>query len=213
MSWGVDLASEHERFLTEKVYKQPLIVYNYPKDIKVRWAVHSSNQGAFHCQRRQPFCSMIVLLHAIVMLEGHRLILSFLKADTCAFGSIMLPSARVNWAAALDVGLTERTLRAGSQAFYMRLNDDGKTVAAMDVLVPKIGELIGGAQREERLEVCCQITCLLHIWKCCLSVQSGARWLSECTWGQAYFTSANARLHDIGRAQFISRTLVKRLHS
>ena len=39
------------------------------------------------------------------------------------------------------------------QAFYMRLNDDGKTVAAMDVLVPKIGELIGGAQREERLEV------------------------------------------------------------
>ena len=39
------------------------------------------------------------------------------------------------------------------QAFYMRLNEDGKTVAAMDVLVPKIGELIGGAQREERLEV------------------------------------------------------------
>ncbi|KAK9807936.1 hypothetical protein WJX73_004913 [Symbiochloris irregularis] len=72
VSWGVDLASEHERYLTEKVYKQPLIVYNYPKDIK---------------------------------------------------------------------------------AFYMRLNEDGKTVAAMDVLVPKIGELIGGAQREERLEL------------------------------------------------------------
>ena len=39
------------------------------------------------------------------------------------------------------------------QAFYMRLNDDGKTVAAMDVLVPKVGELIGGSQREERLDV------------------------------------------------------------
>jgi asparaginyl-tRNA synthetase len=40
------------------------------------------------------------------------------------------------------------------QAFYMRLNDDGKTVAAMDLLVPGVGELIGGSQREERLEVC-----------------------------------------------------------
>jgi hypothetical protein len=39
------------------------------------------------------------------------------------------------------------------KAFYMRMNDDGKTVAAMDVLVPKVGELIGGSQREERLEV------------------------------------------------------------
>ena len=39
------------------------------------------------------------------------------------------------------------------KAFYMRLNDDGKTVAAMDVLVPKLGEIIGGAQREERLDV------------------------------------------------------------
>ncbi|KAK9838840.1 hypothetical protein WJX74_004282 [Apatococcus lobatus] len=72
VSWGVDLSSEHERYLTEEVFKQPVIVYNYPKEIK---------------------------------------------------------------------------------AFYMRANDDGKTVAAMDVLVPKVGELIGGSQREERLEV------------------------------------------------------------
>ena len=72
VSWGIDLASEHERFLTEEIFKKPTIVYNYPKDIK---------------------------------------------------------------------------------AFYMRLNDDGKTVAAMDVLVPGVGELIGGSQREERLEV------------------------------------------------------------
>ena len=72
MSWGIDLASEHERYLTEEIFKKPTIVYNYPKDIK---------------------------------------------------------------------------------AFYMRLNDDGKTVAAMDVLVPGVGELIGGSQREERLEV------------------------------------------------------------
>ncbi len=67
--WGKDLQSEHERFLTEEHFKQPVIVYDYPKDIK---------------------------------------------------------------------------------AFYMRLNDDEKTVAAMDILVPAIGEIIGGSQREER---------------------------------------------------------------
>ena len=72
VEWGIDLASEHERYITEEIFKRPTIVYNYPKDIK---------------------------------------------------------------------------------AFYMRLNDDGKTVAAMDVLVPGVGELIGGSQREERLEV------------------------------------------------------------
>jgi asparaginyl-tRNA synthetase len=70
--WGIDLQSEHERYLTEKHAKKPVIVMNYPKDIK---------------------------------------------------------------------------------AFYMRLNDDGKTVAAMDVLAPGIGEIIGGSQREERLDV------------------------------------------------------------
>jgi asparaginyl-tRNA synthetase len=70
--WGVDLQSEHERYLTEKYVKRPVIVMNYPKDIK---------------------------------------------------------------------------------AFYMRANDDGRTVAAMDVLAPGIGEIIGGSQREERLEV------------------------------------------------------------
>lgn len=72
VEWGIDLGSEHERYLTEKVEKKPTIVYNYPKDIK---------------------------------------------------------------------------------AFYMRLNDDNKTCAAMDCLVPHIGEVIGGSQREERLEV------------------------------------------------------------
>jgi len=72
VSWGIDMQSEHERYLTEKVVKGPIAVVNYPKDIK---------------------------------------------------------------------------------AFYMRLNDDGKTVAAMDVLAPGIGEIIGGSQREERLEV------------------------------------------------------------
>ncbi|MGB3585030.1 MAG: asparagine--tRNA ligase [Tunicatimonas sp.] len=68
--WGVDLQSEHERFLVEKHFKKPVILYNYPKQIK---------------------------------------------------------------------------------AFYMRQNDDDKTVAAMDVLFPGIGEIIGGSQREERL--------------------------------------------------------------
>jgi len=72
VKWGVDLQSEHERYLTEKHTGRPVILVNYPKEIK---------------------------------------------------------------------------------AFYMRLNDDGKTVAAMDVLAPGIGEIIGGSQREERLEV------------------------------------------------------------
>ncbi|GAA5524544.1 asparagine--tRNA ligase [Microbulbifer aestuariivivens] len=71
VAWGIDLASEHERYLAEKHFKKPVIVMNYPKDIK---------------------------------------------------------------------------------AFYMRMNDDGKTVAAMDVLAPGIGEIIGGSQREERLD-------------------------------------------------------------
>ena len=72
VNWGVDLQSEHERYLTEQYAKKPVIVMNYPKAIK---------------------------------------------------------------------------------AFYMRVNDDGRTVAAMDVLAPGIGEIIGGSQREERLEV------------------------------------------------------------
>jgi asparaginyl-tRNA synthetase len=72
VSWGIDLQSEHERYLTEKVVKGPIAVLNYPKDIK---------------------------------------------------------------------------------AFYMRLNADGNTVAAMDVLAPGIGEIIGGSQREERLDM------------------------------------------------------------
>ena len=72
VSWGCDLQTEHERYLTEKHFKKPVFVYDYPKEIK---------------------------------------------------------------------------------AFYMRLNDDNKTVAAVDMLVPGIGELIGGSQREERLDV------------------------------------------------------------
>jgi len=72
VAWGLDLQSEHERYLTEQHVGRPVVLMNYPKDIK---------------------------------------------------------------------------------AFYMRLNDDDKTVAAMDVLAPGIGEIIGGSQREERLDV------------------------------------------------------------
>ncbi|MGI0481581.1 asparagine--tRNA ligase [Geminocystis sp. CENA526] len=72
VEWGIDLQSEHERYLAEQLFKKPVIVTNYPKDIK---------------------------------------------------------------------------------AFYMRLNDDQKTVSAMDILAPNIGEIIGGSQREERLDV------------------------------------------------------------
>lgn len=71
VSWGIDLQSEHERYLTENHFKKPIMVYDYPKDIK---------------------------------------------------------------------------------AFYMRQNDDGKTVAAVDCLVPGVGEIIGGSQREERYD-------------------------------------------------------------
>jgi asparaginyl-tRNA synthetase len=70
VEWGVDLQTEHERYLTEQVFKKPIFVTDYPKDIK---------------------------------------------------------------------------------AFYMRLNDDNRTVAAMDLLVPGVGEIIGGSQREERI--------------------------------------------------------------
>lgn len=72
VEWGIDLQTEHERYLTEQIFKKPVFVTDYPKDIK---------------------------------------------------------------------------------AFYMRLNEDGKTVAAADCLVPGIGEIIGGSQREERLDV------------------------------------------------------------
>lgn len=72
VEWGVDLQTEHERYITEEVYKKPVFVTDYPKEIK---------------------------------------------------------------------------------AFYMRINEDDKTVAAMDLLVPGIGEIIGGSQREERLEI------------------------------------------------------------
>jgi asparaginyl-tRNA synthetase len=72
VSWGKDLQAEHERYLTEEVFKRPVILFDYPRSIK---------------------------------------------------------------------------------PFYMRLNDDGKTVRAMDILVPKVGEIIGGSQREERLDV------------------------------------------------------------
>lgn len=70
--WGIDLPSEHERYICETIFKKPVILTNYPKEIK---------------------------------------------------------------------------------AFYMKVDEDGRTVAAADVLVPKIGEIIGGSQREHRLDV------------------------------------------------------------
>ena len=82
VAWGTDLQSEHERYLVEKHFKKPVIVRDYPKDIK---------------------------------------------------------------------------------SFYMRLNDDGKTVAAMDILAPGIGEIVGGSQREERLEKLEQRMAEMHI--------------------------------------------------
>ncbi|MEN9445790.1 MAG: asparagine--tRNA ligase [Bacteroidota bacterium] len=82
VKWGIDMQSEHERYLVEKHFKKPVIVTNYPKDIK---------------------------------------------------------------------------------AFYMRQNDDGKTVAAMDILAPGIGEIVGGSQREERLDLLTQRMQEMHI--------------------------------------------------
>ena len=82
VKWGIDMQSEHERYLVEKHFKKPVIVTNYPKDIK---------------------------------------------------------------------------------SFYMRLNEDGKTVAAMDILAPGIGEIVGGSQREERLDKLEQRMAEMHI--------------------------------------------------
>ena len=82
VKWGIDMQSEHERYLVEKHFKKPVIVNNYPKEIK---------------------------------------------------------------------------------AFYMRQNDDGKTVAAMDILAPGIGEIVGGSQREERLDKLQQRMKEMHI--------------------------------------------------
>ena len=82
VKWGIDMQSEHERYLVEKHFKKPVIVTGYPKDIK---------------------------------------------------------------------------------AFYMRQNDDGKTVAAMDILAPGIGEIVGGSQREERLEILTQRMKEMHV--------------------------------------------------
>ncbi len=82
VKWGIDMQSEHERYLVEKHFKKPVIVSDYPKDIK---------------------------------------------------------------------------------AFYMRQNDDGKTVAAMDILAPGIGEIVGGSQREERLDKLTQRMEEMHI--------------------------------------------------
>jgi asparaginyl-tRNA synthetase len=82
VKWGIDMQSEHERYLVEKHFKKPVIVTNYPKDIK---------------------------------------------------------------------------------AFYMRQNDDGKTVAAMDILAPGIGEIVGGSQREERLDLLTKRMTEMHI--------------------------------------------------
>ena len=82
IQWGSDLQSEHERYLVEKHFKKPVIVTDYPKDIK---------------------------------------------------------------------------------SFYMRLNDDGKTVAAMDILAPGIGEIVGGSQREERMDLLVQRMEEMHI--------------------------------------------------
>lgn len=82
VKWGIDMQSEHERYLVEKHFKKPVIVTNYPKEIK---------------------------------------------------------------------------------AFYMRQNEDGKTVAAMDILAPGIGEIVGGSQREERLELLEQRMKEMHV--------------------------------------------------
>ena len=109
MEWGVDLASEHERYLTDVVHAgRPVIVYDYPKEIKAFYMrVKVFFKKFFHQKKK------------------HR------KKTNLFPSPLILPS-----------------LFAPLQA-----NDDGKTVAAMDILVPGVGELVGGSQREERLEV------------------------------------------------------------
>ncbi len=100
VAWGDDLQSEHERYLTERVIKKPVIVTDFPFDFK---------------------------------------------------------------------------------AFYMRRNDDGKTVAAMDVLVPQIGEIVGGSQREERLDVLADSMRIKGIGRGSLLVVSRLAAIRQCT--------------------------------
>ena len=110
--WGMDLQSEHERWLTEEHVKAPLVVMNYPKEIK---------------------------------------------------------------------------------AFYMRMNDDGKTVAAMDVLAPGIGEIIGGSQREERLDYLDRRLAEVHLDPKIVLVVSGSATLRH---GAARRLRPRSRAHD-----------------
>ncbi|MDR0944196.1 MAG: asparagine--tRNA ligase [Ruminococcus sp.] len=98
--WGIDLQTEHERYLTEIVFQNPVFVYDYPKEIK---------------------------------------------------------------------------------AFYMRQNDDGKTVAACDLLVPRVGELIGGSQREERLDILKSRMAELH-----MDENAYSRYLDTRKYGSVY---------------------------
>jgi asparaginyl-tRNA synthetase len=97
--WGADLQSEHERYLVEKHFKKPVILTNYPKDIK---------------------------------------------------------------------------------SFYMRMNEDGKTVAAMDILAPGIGEIVGGSQREERLDMLLKRMDEMHIPKEEMSFYLDTRRFGSC---------------------------------
>ena len=122
--WGADLQSEHERYLTEKDFGgTPLFVTDYPKGIKVGF--HRATGVCWGCRALQAYP--------------------------------LLFNRQWHFVAVMDLGWTSRAFvprpQNALQAFYMRANDDGKTVAAMDLLVPRVGELIGGSQREERLEV------------------------------------------------------------
>jgi tRNA synthetases class II (D, K and N) len=120
VKWGIDLASEHERYLTEEVFR-----YQHHNPSVWNLAVHGCNRCIVRCCLCQAVCGF-----APALVPTPLRLSMFCRQPVIVYN---YPK---------DI-----------KAFYMRLNDDGKTVAAMDVLVPKVGELIGGSQREDRLEV------------------------------------------------------------
>lgn len=148
MTWGIDMSSEHERYLSEKVFGGPVIVYNYPKAIKV--SSLTAHRGSV--QLNQLPSDLLGASDRPAGTAPHVLLFPGSGLPVLVF-LIVVHKGR-SPSACLPLCLSGvSTAGACLQAFYMRENDDGKTVAAMDVLVPGVGELIGGSQREERLEV------------------------------------------------------------
>jgi aspartyl/asparaginyl-tRNA synthetase len=155
VEWGCDLQTEHERYLTEEIYKKPIFVIDYPKEIK-SFYMRLNDDG-------KTVAAMDLLVPGVGEIIGGSQREERIDVLLKSGAEFKYP---VYWGVDLQTEheryLTEQVYKKpiflidypkDIKAFYMRLNDDGKTVAAMDLLVPGVGEIIGGSQREERLDV------------------------------------------------------------